>query len=642
MEIATWAESLLLGEKLADKLRPPGATSDQNRGRAWGIPDAPGRGATLRPSHERAPFPSEAQVEEDHHRAALLHAFANHELLAIELMALMLLRFPDAPPGLRAGLAATIADEQRHLGLYLERMATLGMAFGAAPLNRFLWDCLANAASPAHFLAGMSLVFEQANVDHARAWRDVFTKLGDRSTAALLETIRVDEIGHVAGGLHWFNRLTDAKAPLWDRWQAHLSLPLTPARARGPTLDRDARRDAGLPDDFIGRLDRYRHSRGRHPDLWWFDPHVEAQIAHGRPGYSPPAAAAAIGHDLQVLPALLAREDDAVLVDRPPAPDFLDALLAAGLPLPRFVCANELTELPVRAHRPWGWSPDSARIAGDASAWRPEWRALSSKAWSARWRPNAVVCTDAEAVERAVAAKLPDGAVLLKAPLSTSGRGRQRVGALPLPTAIAGWVRSTLASQGAVVVEPWRERVLDLSAQITVLPDGRPRVDGLCRFFTDGRGGFLGAVVGRFDDGLDGDLRRFLYDGPSDGPRGELERAALRVGEALAAEGYRGPAGMDAMVYRHRGELVLEPILEVNPRFTMGRIALQLARIIAPRAHARWWITPLPPAPALPKSPTLDNGRLRRGSLYTSDPRSGTRFTSILVVSDDIIDTPPW
>ena len=40
----------------------------------------------------------------------MLHFFANHELLAIELIALALLRFPDADPGWRRGLAAILGQ----------------------------------------------------------------------------------------------------------------------------------------------------------------------------------------------------------------------------------------------------------------------------------------------------------------------------------------------------------------------------------------------------------------------------------------------------------------------------------------------------------------------------------------------------
>ena len=54
-------------------------------------------------------------------RGRLLHFFANHELLAMELMALTLLKFPFAEKNFRLGLARTIVEEQKHLRMYVSR-----------------------------------------------------------------------------------------------------------------------------------------------------------------------------------------------------------------------------------------------------------------------------------------------------------------------------------------------------------------------------------------------------------------------------------------------------------------------------------------------------------------------------------------
>jgi hypothetical protein len=43
--------------------------------------------------------------------------------------------------------------------------------------------------------------------------------------------------------------------------------------------------------------------------------------------------------------------------------------------------------------------------------------------------------------------------------------------------------------------------------------------------------------------------------------------------------GYSGPVGVDAMVHRQPdGQLALRPVVEINVRFTMGRVAWELAR----------------------------------------------------------------
>ena len=60
-------------------------------------------------------------------RGRVLHFFANHELLALELMAVALLRFPDAPHSFRRGIIETMKEEQKHLNLYIESMNRLGV-----------------------------------------------------------------------------------------------------------------------------------------------------------------------------------------------------------------------------------------------------------------------------------------------------------------------------------------------------------------------------------------------------------------------------------------------------------------------------------------------------------------------------------
>ena len=44
------------------------------------------------------------------------------------------------------------------------------------------------------------------------------------------------------------------------------------------------------------------------------------------------------------------------------------------------------------------------------------------------------------------------------------------------------------------------------------------------------------------------------------------------VGKALQAVGYTGPAGIDAMIVQTSNGYKIRPIVEVNPRYTMGRI----------------------------------------------------------------------
>jgi hypothetical protein len=53
----------------------------------------------------------------------------------------------------------------------------------------------------------------------------------------------------------------------------------------------------------------------------------------------------------------------------------------------------------------------------------------------------------------------------------------------------------------------------------------------------------------------------------------------------LDAVGYHGPIGIDAFLYREAGMMRMKPVVEINPRYTMGRLTLELMRFVAPGRH---------------------------------------------------------
>jgi uncharacterized ferritin-like protein (DUF455 family) len=224
---------------------------------------APGRPATLTIVPARAArVPPLAGMRDPAQRARILHALANHELQAIELFAWALLAFPQAPAAFRRGLVAILADEQRHCALYLDRLAAHGVSFGDHPVSGHFWNKLDHLTSPLSFVCAMGLTFEAANLDFAGDYANAARACGDDDTAAVIDRIHADEIRHVGFGWRWLRRLSGDDDP-WRAYLAHVQFPLGPRRARGPRLDREARRRAGLSDAFIDQVARL--DRGRCP-----------------------------------------------------------------------------------------------------------------------------------------------------------------------------------------------------------------------------------------------------------------------------------------------------------------------------------------------------------------------------------------
>ena len=75
-------------------------------------------------------------------------------------------------------------------------------------------------------------------------------------------------------------------------------------------------------------------------------------------------------------------------------------------------------------------------------------------------------------------------------------------------------------------------------------------------------------------------FRRWMYDvGGAKGLNAVINQVAQTVGKALAEDDYVGTAGIDMMVHMTHSEFVFRPIVEVNPRHTMGQLAIEGQRI---------------------------------------------------------------
>ena len=70
-----------------------------------------------------------------------------------------------------------------------------------------------------------------------------------------MRTIHRDEIHHVAFGLEWLRRLKSPDQSDWEAFQSHLKWPLRAEKARGDVFQREARRAAGMTEEFISHLE---------------------------------------------------------------------------------------------------------------------------------------------------------------------------------------------------------------------------------------------------------------------------------------------------------------------------------------------------------------------------------------------------
>ncbi len=257
MEIRTFAERIFFGESLAAKLGEGlgSILSDAEPGRPlrWSEPTRPPHLEASR-KRMRKRLPSAEAMIATEHRIRVLHTFANHELMAIELMSWALLAYPEAPPTFRRGVVAILEDEQRHFRMYADRIEELGASFGDLPVNNHFLRCGPALTTPTKWVCAMNLTFEQANLDLAPVFAERFKVAGDQKSAAIMDVIEHDEIRHVGFGARWLKAQTPAGQSTFEFYVENLTHHNSPRRARGPQFSEASRYRAGLDEEFISQM----------------------------------------------------------------------------------------------------------------------------------------------------------------------------------------------------------------------------------------------------------------------------------------------------------------------------------------------------------------------------------------------------
>jgi hypothetical protein len=365
-----------------------------------------------------------------------------------------------------------------------------------------------------------------------------------------------------------------------------------------------------------------------------FNPFTEGRLSEGKQ-FNPTKLQAQLARDLEHLPQFLCRQDDVILTSRKPSVAFLSRLKDAGFPLPEFVeCEGApgfqsvtessrtvLRQLGARKLgplRPWAWGPDSwellqplfASVTGEqrppAARFNDGLARLYAKSWSANFLrqllakgvtgtgafPKDCLCTEQEVgvpvrsraeAMAAIAAIRTRGhhPVVVKQSFGVAGSNALRLLEPDLLPAQLRWLDRAFARGQEVVVEPWLDRLADFSAQLEMTPQGL-KLFGYTGLVNDLRGQFVANYAEAHHHKRVPAAVVSLFAGHPD-ISGRLLALYAEVFARLEAElravDFRGPLGLDALVYRDRtGRASLKPVVEINPRYTMGRVLVELMR----------------------------------------------------------------
>jgi uncharacterized ferritin-like protein (DUF455 family) len=138
-----------------------------------------------------------------------MHREYNQEVQTLEIAALCLTDFPDAPWQLRLELARQCWDEARHAALYYRRLCELGGRKGQCAIANLDWSVVAALDSLPARLAIQHRTFEAGSLDLEAQGIPMFRETGDDATADIIEAVENDEISHVRFANEWLRRLTE-------------------------------------------------------------------------------------------------------------------------------------------------------------------------------------------------------------------------------------------------------------------------------------------------------------------------------------------------------------------------------------------------------------------------------------------------
>jgi hypothetical protein len=310
-----------------------------------------------------------------------------------------------------------------------------------------------------------------------------------------------------------------------------------------------------------------------------FNPEHDIALASNLANFTAPHAGRQLRSDLGFLPALWAKEDDAIYVDH------VENAQKAFRRVMRKPVQRTFVAMPTQVDdvSPWGWDKalraELKRKGCDASLLPTDdqlshIRQLSHRRTAAHLLPllqtdytvgEAYECREAAEVEELLARY---GQVVMKAPWSSSGRGLRFLSKERTPFSLqSGWFRNMVERQCSVMVEPYYNKVKDFGMEFSADSKGHITYEGLSLFHTQ-NGAYVGNILATECTKREM-INRYI-------PVCWLDEVKEKIVCNLDLGTYSGSFGVDMMIVKNDSSYSLHPCVEINLRRTMGHVALSL------------------------------------------------------------------
>ncbi|PTN09228.1 hypothetical protein [Mangrovibacterium marinum] len=389
------------------------------------------------------------------------------------------------------------------------------------------------------------------------------------------------------------------------------------------------------------------------PTLFHFNPTCEIAIANGSPYFTPSNLLRQFEDDLAPLMLHFAKANDLVVAPTPPE-QWIERMHEAGFTIPRFASIDQL-----KAERLaddtlklecWGNSPAESHrfqfLEAGNRPWKDSYRTVFERKTAVGFLHQLLQaevlpsCIDRQIAphivrsEAEIARLLNSSAPLvLKTPLSSSGRGLAVLRRNKLNESNRQWIKGNLEQQGYLTAEPWLDKQLDLSLQFRIESAGKVRYLTPSFFETNSNGQYSGHFL-NFSDWA-------RIPGGQESLRKLSSLMHRELENSVYSKNYSGPLGIDLISYRdENGQLMIHPCLEINPRYTMGYLSTKLEAKIHPEAKGHFKIHFAPQGTMVQvveqkreANPLqMLDGRPRKGFLELTPVNSSSKFCAYLTL----------
>ncbi|NPA36706.1 MAG: hypothetical protein GXO47_07640 [Chlorobi bacterium] len=354
-----------------------------------------------------------------------------------------------------------------------------------------------------------------------------------------------------------------------------------------------------------------------------FNPTSEMAVANDTVSYTPPSFLRKFEEDVAPLMGFAGRDSDFLISEKDKDGSFRNFWKRNNVVLPEYVSFQNFTASSgnvVFNPVPWGWNKSVIRELSSlkeyfspsfgklpVAVWKEHYKDFYSRETSVRFANEVKrrisddsfmsvpyvprIFDSVSDIEMWESKNSPP--YVFKTPWSSSGRGLYPVTDAGFVKRSRIWLKSRMKQQGKIIIEPWLNKLQDISFQFYFQPNGCVKFLGLNYFEAGSVGEFKKEFIGMPEELKKKQESFGLPEGWETDAAGLLKQVLF---DSRFGENYCGPAGIDGIIFSDdNGKVRVHPCIEINFRFNMGYVNLKLKDILHPESKGEWTIKQFKP-----------------------------------------------